>query len=319
MKYARPLLPLFFLTLPLIVFHSCGGAHMPLDDFSALNPTGGSSAKSAGTSSAAAVEVTFQDVKPIFKKACATCHAPGAAIPNWMDYSVASKLKDRIFNRVVVQKTMPLGAALPADEIALIAKWIKLGAVEKNPETVEEAQQPQAEEPQIQETQTQEAQAQEPEAPAAPVRCEDAAPKYEGTIPTLAGDYKDQISHGHAAFIKNGCNTCHGNTGHGDGPVAVAFNPKPRNFFTEDFKKGSSAAEVFGTITMGFCAMPAYGASISDTERMEIATFLAGVRQNDAEAQALFTEPAAPAPTPKALSPGKKPSIKSSKKRTPKN
>lgn len=40
---------------------------------------------------------------------------------------------------------------------------------------------------------------------------------------------------GNAAYQAN-CASCHGPTGAGDGPVAVALDPKPRNFSDADFK-----------------------------------------------------------------------------------
>ena len=37
-------------------------------------------------------------------------------------------------------------------------------------------------------------------------------------------------------FVKTNCNSCHGMEGKGDGPVAAALDPKPRNFAVGDFK-----------------------------------------------------------------------------------
>ena len=37
-------------------------------------------------------------------------------------------------------------------------------------------------------------------------------------------------------FVKTNCNSCHGMEGKGDGPVAAALDPKPRDYTTGDFK-----------------------------------------------------------------------------------
>src|SRR4051812_6930815 len=48
-----------------------------------------------------------------------------------------------------------------------------------------------------------------------------------------------------------GCHACHGLTGEGNGPVAFAIKPPPRNFAKEPFKNGDSVEQVFTTITLG--------------------------------------------------------------------
>lgn len=48
-----------------------------------------------------------------------------------------------------------------------------------------------------------------------------------------------------------GCFACHGLTGEGNGPLAFAIKPPPRNFVKDDFKGGDSVEQVFTTITLG--------------------------------------------------------------------
>lgn len=45
-----------------------------------------------------------------------------------------------------------------------------------------------------------------------------------------------QADAGKDLFVKTNCNSCHGLTGMGDGPVAAALDPKPRNYVEGDFK-----------------------------------------------------------------------------------
>ena len=47
------------------------------------------------------------------------------------------------------------------------------------------------------------------------------------------------------------CAPCHGVNGDGNGPVAFAVNPKPRNFRKDKFKAGDTVDQIFATITNG--------------------------------------------------------------------
>ena len=48
-----------------------------------------------------------------------------------------------------------------------------------------------------------------------------------------------------------GCFACHGYTGEGNGPVAFALKPPPRNFQKDPFKGGDTVDKVFASITNG--------------------------------------------------------------------
>ena len=47
------------------------------------------------------------------------------------------------------------------------------------------------------------------------------------------------------------CAACHGATGQGDGPVAFAVKPPPRNLAKDPFKAGDSVEQIYATITNG--------------------------------------------------------------------
>lgn len=51
-----------------------------------------------------------------------------------------------------------------------------------------------------------------------------------------AGAAQADAAAGKAMFVKTNCNSCHGMEGKGDGPVAAALDPKPRNYTVGDFK-----------------------------------------------------------------------------------
>lgn len=122
-----------FLLFVSFLLMSCGDNHLSLDRSKASS--NGNNA--AGTDGA----VTFlRDIQPIFKKSCSACHNEGSAVPNWNNYAVSFAKKDRLFDRVVVKKDMPLGMPMSDDERALVATWIKTGA----PEGIAEAPRPPA-------------------------------------------------------------------------------------------------------------------------------------------------------------------------------
>ena len=58
----------------------------------------------------------------------------------------------------------------------------------------------------------------------------------------------DLVSRGKASYETN-CATCHGPGGKGDGEAAIALDPKPRNLVSDQFKKGTAAAQVFETVS----------------------------------------------------------------------
>jgi mono/diheme cytochrome c family protein len=58
------------------------------------------------------------------------------------------------------------------------------------------------------------------------------------------------IAQGKSAFMIN-CASCHGTSGHGDGPASAALNPKPRNFTEGYWRYGGGLARVTRTITEG--------------------------------------------------------------------
>lgn len=60
------------------------------------------------------------------------------------------------------------------------------------------------------------------------------------------------------------CAPCHGASGKGDGPAAVAFNPRPADFTDPGLFEGRSDAELVTIIAEGKGAMPPFGALPSD-------------------------------------------------------
>ena len=81
------------------------------------------------------------------------------------------------------------------------------------------------------------------------------------TAETMTDEAK--IAAGMKLFVRNGCATCHGENGKGDGAIAHTLNPRPRDFRdVSTYKQGYSLEQIAGTIANGVAggrsSMPAY-------------------------------------------------------------
>jgi mono/diheme cytochrome c family protein len=56
-------------------------------------------------------------------------------------------------------------------------------------------------------------------------------------------------------MFKSRCTPCHGDTGHGDGPGAIALNPKPRNYTDATWQKSVTDEQIRKTILYGGAAV----------------------------------------------------------------
>jgi len=75
------------------------------------------------------------------------------------------------------------------------------------------------------------------------------------------------------------CAPCHGVNGDGNGPVAFALNPKPRNFKTDKFKAGDSLEQIFATISNGLPDTKMVGyPQIAERDRWAIAYIVLAFR-----------------------------------------
>lgn len=77
------------------------------------------------------------------------------------------------------------------------------------------------------------------------------------------------------------CATCHGAAGKGDGPAAVALNPKPRNLSTTT----KTDTELKAIISKGGAAsglspiMPAWGAALSEQELANVIAYIRSLKK----------------------------------------
>lgn len=69
------------------------------------------------------------DILPIVVRHCSPCHTrPNMNLPQWVDYEVSFAYREKIYDRVVVQKNMPLGSPLDAETLDIVSRWVMGGA-----------------------------------------------------------------------------------------------------------------------------------------------------------------------------------------------
>ena len=75
------------------------------------------------------------------------------------------------------------------------------------------------------------------------------------------------------------CSACHGVTGHGNGPVAFAVKPPPRNLVAEPFKAGDGVDQIYNTITRGLPNTKMVGyPQLAEVDRWAVAYYVRGFR-----------------------------------------
>ena len=79
------------------------------------------------------------------------------------------------------------------------------------------------------------------------------------------------------------CSACHGDSGKGDGPAAIALNPKPRNYTDCAVMSIKSDAELFKVIKEGGPAvglsplMAPFGGQLNDKEVWDVVAFIRSI------------------------------------------
>ena len=111
-----------------------------------------------------------------------------------------------------------------------------------------------------------------------------------GQEEALDGKALGEIAQGQELFERNGCSLCHGDRGRGDGRIATALNPRPRDFRDLGaYQQGYSLEAIATTIRKGMASgkgvMPAYP-HIATEQRRLIASYIVAL-QADSTAQSL--------------------------------
>ncbi len=113
----------------------------------------------------------------------------------------------------------------------------------------------------------------------------DAAPAAAGAAVATAA--APTLALGEELYATNGCATCHGVDGHGDGPVGQTLTPRPRDFRDgASFKAGGDESAIALTVAQGFneggAQMPAFN-HLSEQERRSLALFVMSLRDQIAD------------------------------------
>ena len=68
------------------------------------------------------------------------------------------------------------------------------------------------------------------------------------------------VREGRSLYAENGCASCHGATGRGDGPTSATLEPKPRDFHdAAAFKNGFDVQAIATTIASGILVPAPHG------------------------------------------------------------
>ena len=90
-----------------------------------------------------------------------------------------------------------------------------------------------------------------------------------------------------AALYQSRCASCHGDTGRGDGPAAVALDPKPTNFRDASRQARRNVHGLYGTISLGVegTSMAAF-TDLDDAQRWALAFHVSGFVSDDPQRNA---------------------------------
>ena len=106
-----------------------------------------------------------------------------------------------------------------------------------------------------------------------------------------AGAAQADPAAGKDLFVKTNCNSCHGMNGEGDGPVAAALDPKPRNYVKGEFKfdadkDGSVGADMDlalviknGAAAYGGSAMMMPNPTLSEADIQLLITYIRSLKE----------------------------------------
>ena len=101
--------------------------------------------------------------------------------------------------------------------------------------------------------------------------------------PRPPADATAEVRQGQNLYATNGCGSCHGPDGRGDGPLSKTLTPPPRNFRdAQAFKNGTTVDSVAQTIATGLTRdggqMQPY-LHLSDRERRLLARYVISLRE----------------------------------------
>ena len=110
-------------------------------------------------------------------------------------------------------------------------------------------------------------------APIGSVQC-DSEPselgRLAGADPTVIAAFMEPAD----AIFKKQCVACHGAGGMGDGPAAIALNPKPADFTDPERMGGVTDIQLLEIISAGKGTMPAFSAVLTPEEIQAVVEYV---------------------------------------------
>jgi mono/diheme cytochrome c family protein len=96
----------------------------------------------------------------------------------------------------------------------------------------------------------------------------------------LAGDTSDEVLLTGQKYFETNCLVCHGQEGHGDGPVGQKMPNKPPSLVS-DKVKGWSDGQIYQVITMGQGTMGPYASHIPQNYRWQVVNYIRHLQRTD--------------------------------------
>jgi len=92
------------------------------------------------------------------------------------------------------------------------------------------------------------------------------------------------VNAGRALYASNGCASCHGSSGRGDGPIAKTLAPPPRDLRDlKAFRNGTDTSSIAATLADGLLSdggrMPRFS-HLTREERASLALYVIALRTN---------------------------------------
>jgi uncharacterized membrane protein/mono/diheme cytochrome c family protein len=125
-------------------------------------------------------------------------------------------------------------------------------------------------------------------------------------VPVDVGNVRDPVppddrslAVGHDVYVTY-CETCHGETGRGDGPAGLRLVPRPADLRIHTAPGVHTDGELFYWVSYGFpgSAMPAWKDTLTEDERWSVINYARATFGNSGDASAASTSPVSATPSP---------------------
>ncbi len=104
-------------------------------------------------------------------------------------------------------------------------------------------------------------------------RDEWAVPEEARAIPNPVAAGADAVASGEEHYRRR-CESCHGESGKGDGPATRFVKPAPADISTAEARDRMTDGEIFYKITEGKKPMPGMARTLTEEERWQVVHFL---------------------------------------------